>query len=334
MAYKRMCLLERSSIYKLLHKGLSQKEIACQLRRSPSSICDELHRFKKVICYCPYEAQKDADNKGLLRRKSPLLQKDLFLKNHVEKKLLSRWSPDQISLYFKKRNIGTISHETIYKYIYSMQDKDKRSELILCLRHKKKKRRRKNPHKKRSTIKNAIPIHKRAQEASTRQSPGHWEGDLVIGVNHGSAIATLVERSSRYTIVCPLKEGKQSKQVCLNVAASLGYLPRELKKSLTWDRGVEMAKHKLITDLLGMPVYFADPYSAWQRGSNENTNGLLRDYFPKSTDFNQINWLELIKTTEELNNRPRKTLNYYTPKEVFEWLISHPNRKLNYFINN
>jgi transposase, IS30 family len=333
MAYKRISFEERSSIFKLLNLGLSQKEIACKLKRATSSICDELHRFKKIKQYCPTKAHVDAEEKSLFRRKKTLLKEDITLQRRVESCLSKGWSPDQISGYFKKEQTGSISHETIYQYIYKSES-SKRDQLILCLRRKKKRRRRKNPHKQRSTIKNIVSIHDRAESATDRERVGHWEGDLIIGLNHNSSITTLVERSSRYILTVPNIEGRQAHLVCLGVCASLGALPTEARKSLTWDRGSEMSKHEKVTELLNMPVYFADPYSAYQRGSNENSNGLLREYFPKKTDFNKVSWEELLQATEELNNRPRKTLNYYTPKEVFNQLLLHPQKKLSELINS
>ena len=327
MAYKRISFEERSSIFKLLNLGLSQKEIACKLKRASSSICDELHRFKKIKQYCPTQAQLDAEKKRLFRRKKTLLKENIELQRRVESRLLRGWSPEQISGYFKKEKSGQISHETIYQYIYKSEG-SKREELISCLRRKKKRRKRKSSHERRSSIRNIVSIHDRSKSALDRQSVGHWEGDLVIGIGHGSSITTLVERSSRYIITIPNTEGRQAHLVCLGVCASLGAYPKEARKSLTWDRGSEMSKHEKVSELLNMPVYFADPYSAHQRGSNENSNGLLREYFPKKTDFSKVSWEELLYVTEELNNRPRKILNYYTPKEVFIQLLEHPHKQL------
>ena len=333
MTYKRLSFEERSSIFKLLNLGLSQKEIARQLRRAKSTICDELHRFKKVKQYDPQAAQIDANKKSFFRRKKTLLIDDLNLLKRVESRILNGWSPEQISGYFKKEKSGSISHEAIYQYIYKSKS-PKREKLISKLRRKKKRRRRKNPNKQRNTIRNIVSIHKRTQNALDRQSVGHWEGDLIIGAHHSSSITTLVERSSRYIVTVPNSDGRQAHLVALGVCASLGAYPIEARKSLTWDRGAEMSKHEKVTELLSMPVYFADPYSAFQRGSNENSNGLLREYFPKKTDFNQVSWEELLYATEELNNRPRKTLNYYTPKEVFFQLLQHPQKKLNEVISS
>lgn len=251
----------------------------------------------------------------------------------MESCLSKGWSPEQISGYFKKEHSGSISHEAIYQYIYKSES-SKRNQLILCLRRKKKRRQRKNPHKQRSTIKNIVSIHDRAKSAIDRQSLGHWEGDLIIGLSQNSSITTLVERSSRYILTIPNVEGRQAHLVCLGVCASLEAFPNEARKSLTWDIGSEMSKHEKVTELLNMPVYFADPYSAYQRGSNENSNGHLRDYFLKKTDFNKVKWEELQQVTEELNNRPRKILNYYTPKEVFNELLLWMQKKLSEVINS
>lgn len=332
MAYKRLSFEERISIFKFISLGLPQKEIARQLGRSKSTICDEIHRFKKIKQYSPSLAQLDADKKGLFRRIKTLLQEKIHLRKAVEECLLKRWSPEQISGYFKKHGMESISSECIYKYIYSQQG-SKRNLLISCLRQKKRKRRRKNAHKRRTTIRNIVPIHMRPKSAIDRQEWGHWEGDLIIGVQHSSSISTLVERSSRYIITVPNTEGRQAHLVTLGICASLGSFPSEARKSLTWDRGSEMSKHEKVTELLDMPVYFADPYSAYQRGSNENSNGLLRDYFPKKTNFNRVDWEKLLQATEELNNRPRKVLNYHTPQEVFTQLLQYPLKELSKIIN-
>jgi IS30 family transposase len=333
MTYKRINSEERNSIFKYLNSGLSQKEIARQLRRAKSTICEELHRFKKVKQYDPQAAQIDADTKSLFRKKKTLLQENIALREQIEDHLSKRWSPNQISKRLKKSEDPSISPETIYRWIYS-QKSPKRKELISFLRQKNKKRKRKNLNQRRSSIRNIVSIHKRTPSAIDRQDWGHWEGDLIIGVQHSSSITTLVERSSRYVVTIPNTAGRQAHLVALSVCASLGAFPSAARKSLTWDRGSEMSKHEKVTELLNMPVYFADPYSACQRGSNENSNGLLRDYFPKKTDFNEVNWLELLQKTEELNNRPRKVLNYFTPKEVFSQLLLHPQKKLHEIISD
>lgn len=332
MAYKRLSLEERVKISDLLQQGLSQYNIAFQLKRSTSSIYEEVHRFGSIDNYCPVKAHANAQEKGKLRKKHTILDYNVSLQNKVKELLSCKWSPEQIAGFFKKEGIGNISHETIYRYIYNIEDCKERELWISYLRRKKRRRRRKNLRKNRSSIRNPISIHERPEEVFERQVLGHWEGDLIVGIKHKSAVATLVELTSRFVIVKPIQDGMQAHKICLDVCASMGHLPRIARKSLTWDRGLEMAKHEKITSLLEMPIYFADPYSAWQRGTNENTNGLLREYFPKGTDFRNVTWEAILKASEELNNRPRKTLNYHTPQEVFQWLLLYPEKKLEDFL--
>jgi transposase, IS30 family len=214
-----------------------------------------------------------------------------------------------------------LSHETIYRYIYSIEDKECRIALINCLRQSRKRRKpRRKDGFKRSAIRNLVSIHERPNTAKDREEPGHWEGDLIIGKNHKSAIGTLVERTTRFTIIVSFLGTPNAIATTHAFAAALGVLPSHMKKSLTYDRGTEMAAHQRFTELTGIPVYFADPYSPWQRGTNENTNGLIRDYLPKGTDFREIDDEQLITIESALNSRPRKTLEYHTPEQLFNWL--------------
>jgi IS30 family transposase len=165
-----------------------------------------------------------------------------------------------------------------------------------------------------------VSIHDRPDTVEDRQEPSHWEGDLVIGKDHKSAIGTLVERTTRFTIIVSFVGTPNAITTAHAFAAALGVLPTHMKKSLTYDRGTEMASHQRFSELTGIPVFFADPYSPWQRGTNENTNGLIRDYLPKGTDFREIDDARLIAIESALNSRPRKTLEYHTPEQLFSWL--------------
>jgi len=212
----------------------------------------------------------------------------------------------------------SISHESIYRYIYTKPQARLNKKLINLLVRKKTRRR--PPKKKRGTgskIINQVSIDNRPKHIDLRQEIGHWEGDLIIGKNQKSAIGTIVERKSRYTLIVKLK-ARNSKEVAKMFSKILNKLNPILKKSMTYDNGVEMARHENITQKTGMKIYFAHPYSSWERGTNENTNGLIRRYLPKGTDFNLINKKQLMIIQEKLNNRPRKIIGYKTPKEIID----------------
>jgi len=233
-----------------------------------------------------------------------------------------RWSPEQISKYLKI-NYKTlpelhISPEAIYQYVYRSPHRDKYSQR---LRSKRRSRRLRKPGGvKRGGIRNRVSIRARSSEIEARQTPGHWEGDLLMEKEQKSAIGTLVERTTRFVIIVPIPS-KDSTSVVNAFLAALEGFPPSLKKSLTYDQGTEMAQHERFTQLSGMQVYFADPGCPWQRGSNENTNGLIREFFPKGTDLNQVSKDELKQAQELLNTRPRKVLGFSTPKKcLFDFM--------------
>ena len=213
----------------------------------------------------------------------------------------------------------SISHESIYRYIYTKPQASLNKKLIQLLVRKKTRRR---PAKKRrrtgSKIINQVSIDNRPKHIELRQEIGHWEGDLMIGKNQKSAIGTIVERKSRYTLIIKLK-AKNANEVAKMFSKKLNQLNPLFKKSMTYDNGTEMARHEIITQKTGMKIYFAHPYSSWERGTNENTNGLIRRFLPKGTDFNEIDENKLFFIQEKLNNRPRKIIGYKTPKEIMDF---------------
>ena len=219
-----------------------------------------------------------------------------------------------------------ISHESIYTYLYCLPKGSLKKELLKCLRQERKFRHnRKAIHNKRSTITDFLSISERPKEALDRTVPGHWEGDLIMGnKKSNSALGTLVERTTRYLLLVPL-EKHDALTVREEFAKAIKQIPKALKKTLTYDRGVEMAQHRLFTKQTKVQVYFADPHSPWQRGTNENTNGLLRQYFPKGCDFRTINRKDIKKVQDQMNDRPRKVLNFYKPDEVFSRLLTLEN---------
>jgi IS30 family transposase len=244
----------------------------------------------------------------------------------VKKLLKKRWSPEQIAQYLKSHYESEkmqISAESIYTYIYVFLRKELRRELTEELRQGRKKRRKRGVSAKgqSSNLADMTLIDERPKEVEDRLIPGHWEGDLMIGnVKLQTAMGTLIERTTRFAILVPLKS-KKSEDVRKAFAKELMKLPAELRKTLTYDQGREMAQHKLFTKKTKIKVYFAHPRSPWERGTNENTNGLIRQYFPKGVDFKKVSRAEIKKVQRELNTRPRKTLGWKTPQEAMRELL-------------
>ncbi len=321
--YRQLSHCEREQIGILRAQRLSSTEIGIKLGRNPSTIRRELKRLGPRTPYSPLRAQADARKKLKIPRvRKKLLEAKLW--NIVQTKLRLKWSPEQIAQYLKATYADTamnVSHETIYTYLYTLPRGELRKELIQQLRQGERGRqRRKRDTDQRGQLPNMISIHERPLEVADRCVPGHWESDLIIGKDHLSAIGTLVERTTRTTILVPLK-AKDAKTVRQAFARTVKRLPKEVFKSITHDRGSEMAQHELFTKETNVQIYFADPQSPWQRGTNENTNGLIRQYFPKGTDFTLISRAELKRVQTELNQRPRETLNWQTPEESFARLL-------------
>ena len=325
--HKKISFSERKEIFSLLKENWTIRRIASHLGRSSSSISEEVRRSgMNRESYCLAKAQVDRNRKASLKGRHKKLKEGKQPLKIIKKWILkNKWSPEQVSgrlkKEFPKNRQMQVSHETIYKYIYGLKNAEEREMFIRALRRKRKKRGpRRTLNRQRGPIANPVSIHERPKDVDSRGVSGHWEGDSVVGKDHQSAIGTLVERKSRYTIIVPYGNEKTAENVAKAFIEAYKPLPLELKKSLTFDRGAEMAQHQLFTQRTGMPVYFADPGSPGQRGTNENTNGLIREFFPKKTDFSKISNTELKKVEEMLNKRPRKVLGYNTPEEVFnDW---------------
>lgn len=324
--YKRLSLLERVEIEISLSHDRSYELIANRLNRNRSSICREVKPWGRSK-YKAVRAHDYAEKGASIRKKGKnKLKKEGTLLSYLKEKLELRWSPEQISNHLKNefpdQKEMHISHETIYRYVYLHAKKTLREELIAQLRRKKKTRGmpRSKELDKRGKIPDTISIDERPEEVKGRQIAGHWEGDLIIGKNHKSAIGTLVERTTRAIIIVPL-EGTDATTVRESFQEAFLQIPQQMRKTMTYDNGKEMAQHKLFTENTKMQVYFCHPYSPWERPTNENSNMLIRDYFPKGTDFNQLTKERLMEVQNQLNTRPRKTLKWKTPKEVFDSLI-------------
>jgi IS30 family transposase len=321
--YKRLSLAEREEISKGIYAREKLSEIAKRLQRDPSTITREIALQVKKRKWC-YSASKGDEKAKENRKKSGRLKKlesnqELLL--YIQGKLRKEWSPEEISKRLKLEYIHypdmRISHESIYQYLYCLPKGELKKELMRGLRRERKRRlSRFALHSRRSGITDIISISERPTETADRTVPGHWEGDLIIGKNHQSAIGTLVERTTRLTLLVPLKE-KDAMSVRKAFAKAFKRIPKKMAKTLTYDRGSEMAEHKLFSEETKIQVYFADPYSPWQRGTNENTNGLIRQYFPKGTDFRTVSLSSIREAERRLNGRPRKILGYYTPAETF-----------------
>lgn len=323
--YGRLCFAERIEIEKLLSHRKNYTEIGAALNRSKSTISREVNK-QGWTKYRALEAERIAVGSVSNRRsgKNKITQ-NLQLEKYVLDKLQLRWSPWQIHISlqrnFPENKDMQISHEAIYMYIYLHSKKELKCLLISELRQKRKYRGNvRRGADKRTTIQDPIRIDERPEEVKGRLIPGHWEGDLVMGKDRASAIGTLVERTTRTIIIVPLK-AKDAMTVRKAFEKEFQSVPAQMKKTLTYDNGTEMAQHKLFTKNTKIQVYFTHPYSPWERPTNENSNGLIRDYFPAGTDFSLIPKARLKEVQNQLNERPRHVLNYKTPKEVFEELI-------------
>jgi transposase, IS30 family len=318
----RLSLAEREELSRGLVAGDSLRAIAARLGRAPSTISREVAWTGSRDRYRAWRADSEAIERGH-RPKPAKLAVDARLCREVERGLLARWSPQQISArlicdYPDDRDMR-ISHETIYKTLFIQARGALRKELTTCLRTGRAQRR---PHMRieqsgAGRLQNMILISERPPEVADRAVPGHWEGDLIIGKGGRSAIGTLVERSSRYVVLLHLPHGRTAEDVRAALTRQVFKLPSELRRTLTWDQGKEMAAHVRFSTDTHMQVYFCDPHSPWQRGSNENTNGLLRQYFPSKADLSLHSAAQLNAVARELNNRPRQTLNWMKPSEVF-----------------
>ena len=310
---------EREEISRGVAGGVSLRMIAGRLGRAASTISRELARNGGLRRYRAHHADRTAWRRAK-RPKPSKLAENPVLREIVEEKLSEWWSPQQVVLWLQRTYPDDqemrVSHETIYLSLFVQGKGALRRELTECLRTGRAYRR---PKTKRAPsgkgkIVDPVMISERPAEVEDRAVPGHWEGDLLMG-RRQTAIGTLVERHTRYVMLFPLPEGNTAEAVRNQLAATVQRLPQHLWQSLTWDQGKEMAQHAQFSIDTGVQVYFCDPKSPWQRGTNENTNGLLRQYFPKGTDMSRLTQTDLDKATHSLNGRPRQTLNGMTPSE-------------------
>ena len=332
MKTKEFTLSEREELSRLLSQNFSFINIANLLNKDKSTISREvkrrnMNRYTYRAHKADWHAKREKRKQGRKRK----IDKNPELKKFIFEKLKLRWSPDQIAqelkVVYPENESMQISHETIYTYIYILPRGILKRELLLYLRQQKKYRRRKNKNQhriqeKRGQIPEMISIEERPKEVEDRIIHGHWEGDLILGKWKRSALGTIVERTTRTVILVPLAN-KDALSVRKSFAREMKKLPSQMKLSLTYDQGKEMSEHKLFTKNTKIKVYFAHPGSPWERGSNENTNGLIRQFFPKGTDFNKVSRRQIKYVQNLLNGRPRKLLDYRKPYEVFNKLINN-----------
>jgi IS30 family transposase len=316
-----LTLAEREELSRGVAAGQSLRSIAASLGRAPSTISREIRRNGGRRGYRASQSDQAAWDRARRPKRCRLVE-NRALARRVAEKLQLEWSPEQIAGWLKRRHPDDererVSHETIYRSLFIQARGALKKELLQHLRRTRVMRRSRHYTQKRDDhgrIKNTVSIRERPASADDRAVPGHWEGDLLFGSSN-SQIATLVERHTRYVLLAKV-DSKDTETVINALIKQARKLPSELYQSLTWDRGKEMAEHQRFTLATDIKVYFCDPHNPWQRGSNENTNGLLRQYFPKGTDLSGHSQAKLNAVARRLNERPRKTLDYETPAERF-----------------
>jgi transposase, IS30 family len=324
----RLSLNERIAIMRLVDQGVSQADVARRIGRSPATVCRELKRNRNADGdYHAAMAHARAAERACRPKRFKLV--DHPLTGQISEWLEQGWSPKLISTWLAQRFPGDtlrqVSHETIYQCLYVQTRGSLRADLWKQLSTRRAARKPRNRVERRGKpYAEAFTIAQRSPEADDRAVPGHWEGDLIIGAGGGSAIGTLVERTSRFTLLLHLPGGHDADTVAQAMIEVMKDLPGHLRRSLTWDRGSELTKYKDIQLALDLPVYFCDPHSPWQRGSNENTNRLLRHWFVKGTDLNTHTAAELRRVQTLLNSRPRPKLGLQTPAQRLAELLEKP----------
>ena len=321
--YVQLTEAERELIASMHWEGKGPSEIARTIGRDKGTISRELRRNSSqgYICYTPCQAHKRSAQRKLTARHSRPLLKNENIQRYVRQKLKLNWSPEIIAGRLKK-NGQSISHEAIYQFIYHRDTPD-REQLIsqLCRAHRKRRIKGKGRKVRKTKIPNRVSIDTRPKAIDQRKQIGHWEGDTLISRKSKAALHSLTERVTRLLRLSKLKS-KSASETNKAVAKALRNLPAKAKRTLTLDNGTENAGHEELTEKLGIKCYFADPYAAWQRGSNEQINGLIRRYLPKGTDFSKIDKDQIKKIEKLINNRPRKCLGFKTPLEVARSIVA------------
>jgi IS30 family transposase len=319
-----LTIAEREEILVGIRAQESLSAIARRLDRSPSTVTREVSANGGREAYSAWHAHQRARQEA--RRLKPCKLVAGRLRDHVATQLQGLWSPQEIAqrlpLDFPDDLEMRVSHETIYQSLFVQGRGELRRELARCLRTGRAARRPRGTLERRGRLPGMVMIADRPAEVDDRAVPGHWEGDLILGTNGRSAVGTLVERATRLVLLLHLENGRSADSVDAAMRKAIATLPEELRRTITWDQGAEMANHASFTTDTGIQIYFCDPHSPWQRGSNENTNGLLRQYLPKSTDLSLHTADDLLEIQRSLNGRPRKTLGYLTPSEAYAQVVA------------
>lgn len=324
-SYRRLTLEEREELSLGLGQGRSLTRLAAELGRSASTLSREVRRNAPARALYRAAAAEARAGARCHRVRTRCLDARPRLRRWVWRRLRRCWSPQQIAAGLKQAFPDDpsmrLSHEAIYTYLYVLPRGALQRELLSYLRqHRKRRRPRSRGADRRGQIPAMVSIEERPADVADRTVPGHWEGDLLMGRGNRTAVGTLVERTTRTLILVPLK-AKDAESVRRAYARELKRLPRQMRLTLTYDRGKEMAEHRLFTQETTMRVYFAHPQSPWERGTNENTNGLLRQFFPKGTDFSRLSRGEIKHVQHLMNERPRRVLGWQSPYEAFENLL-------------
>src|SRR3989338_523190 len=327
--YRRLSSAEREEVSRGLSQGETLYAVAKRLGRAPSTISREVNHNSGTSGYRAFSAgRRAAAISSSRRRGKSRLSREERLRIYVIEKLKKRWSPREIVKRIQEEYpsdmMMRISHEAIYRYIYVLPRGSLKQKLIKALRQERAYRRKQkhgNTEETRGKIADMLSIEERPKDVETRTIPGHWEGDLIMGRHKRTSMGTLVERTARYTILVPLKT-KDAQSVRKAYAKELTLLPKQIAKTLTYDQGKEISEHRQFTIDTGIQVYFANPGSPCERGTNENTNGLVRQYFPKGTDFSKVLARRIKQVQRELNDRPRAVLHYKKPDEVINQLVA------------
>jgi transposase, IS30 family len=333
--YRRLTFEERETIGLLLAAGLSISEVARAIGRDKSTISRERRRHaNRDGSYRPSTAQRQAERAACTEHARPRkLSVSGPLRAYVVGGLRQRWSPQEIAYRLRREHpddpVMSVCAETIYQSLFVQARGTLKRELTTYLRTQRQRRQPRSRQRAiasngRGQLVGTISISQRPAEVEDRAVPGHWEGDLIVGANNGSAIGTLVERSTRFVMLIHLPGRRTAEELYQAITPTIAALPGQLRRSLTWDNGKEMGMHHRIAIDAGIDIYFADPHSPWQRGSNENTNGLLRQYFPKGTSLRRHTPEHLATVARELNGRPRKTLDWRTPAEALNDILDKP----------
>ncbi|QYG91716.1 IS30 family transposase [Iamia sp. SCSIO 61187] len=319
-----LSIADREEIFVGIRAGDSLSAIARAIGRVPSVVTREVAANGGRQGYSAWAAHQRARHAA--RRPKPCKLGAGRLLDEVTKRLEELWSPDEIArrlpLDFPDDPEMRVSHETIYQSLFVQGRGELRRELARCLRSGRASRKKRGTVDGRGRIPGMVNISERPAEADDRAVPGHWEGDLILGEASRSAVGTLVERTTRLVLLLHLDGDRSAVTVEKAMRKAIATLPDELVRSITWDQGAEMSTHASFTTATGIPIYFCDPHSPWQRGSNENTNGLLRQYLPKGTDLSKVSASELVEIQRSLNGRPRKTLGYLTPSEAYAQVVA------------